>query len=55
MLLGSRKTSYFFYEKGGARKRADVFLQRKTEQSELYSDVALTLNFNTIKYAVHFD
>ncbi len=29
-----------FCEKGGARQRADVFLQRKTEQSELCSDVA---------------
>lgn len=29
-----------FLGKGGARKRADVFLQRKTEQSGLCSEVA---------------
>ena len=28
-----------FCGRGGARKQADVFLQRKTEQSELCSDV----------------
>ena len=28
-----------FFGKGGARQQADVFLQRKTEQSELCSDV----------------
>ena len=28
-----------FCERGGARQRADVFLQRKTEQSSLCSDV----------------
>ena len=33
------KPSVTFCERGGARKRADVFLQRKTEQSELCSDV----------------
>ena len=31
--------SVTFCDKGGARKRADVFLHRKTEQSELCSDV----------------
>ena len=31
--------SVTFHEKGGARQRADVFLQRKTEQSELCSIV----------------
>ena len=34
-----------FCEKGGARKRADVFLHRKTEQSELCSDVVAELGF----------
>ena len=28
-----------FRERAGARKRADIFLHRKTEQSELCSDV----------------
>ena len=34
-----------FCEKGGARQRADVFLQRKTEQSELCSDVGAGAGF----------
>ena len=34
-----------FCEKGGARKRADVFLHRKTEQSELCSDVVCLKGF----------
>ena len=47
---GSR--TYFFCTKEGARKRADVFLQRKTEQSELCSDMAYPGGFEPLAFGV---
>ena len=38
-----------FCEIGGARKRADVFLHRKTEQSELCSDVVLETGIEPVR------
>lgn len=42
---GSLRKRDFSRKKGGARKRADVFPQRKTEQSELCSDVEERMRF----------
>ena len=42
--------SVTFCERGNAEKRADVFLARKTEQSELCSDMVETEGTNSYDY-----